>query len=107
MSLKPRAWKTITWREGTNAPLSGRFAALRGRPSTLPANSKRAALVGMAKRRWRVERHVTNSIATVRRAIAVHLARTRPRCPSRAVHVVQGDGKGQVDSDTYDALGLE
>ena len=123
--------------------------------STLPADTERAALVGMAKMRWRVERddqdlkqevglghdegrgwrgfhhhatlciaaygflisqretippldpdrpqdakplafpkvteraalpirparHVTNSIATVRRAIAVQLARTRPRCP--------------------------
>lgn len=33
MSLKPRAWKTITWREGTNAPLTGRFAAVRVRPA--------------------------------------------------------------------------
>ena len=33
MSLKPRAWKTITWRDGTNAPLEGRFAALRVRPA--------------------------------------------------------------------------
>ncbi len=31
MSLPGRAFKTITWREGTNAPLSGRFAALRVR----------------------------------------------------------------------------
>lgn len=31
MSLPARAFKTITWREGTNAPLSGRFAALRVR----------------------------------------------------------------------------
>jgi SRSO17 transposase len=29
MSLPARAFKTITWREGSNAPLSGRFAALR------------------------------------------------------------------------------
>ena len=33
MSLKPRAWKNITWREGTNAPLAGRFAAIRVRPA--------------------------------------------------------------------------
>ena len=33
MSLKPGAWKTITWRDGTNAPLSGRFAAVRVRPA--------------------------------------------------------------------------
>jgi SRSO17 transposase len=31
MSLPARAFKTVTWREGTNAPLSGRFAALRVR----------------------------------------------------------------------------
>lgn len=33
MSLKPRAWKTLTWRDGTNAPLTGRFAAVRVRPA--------------------------------------------------------------------------
>ncbi|MCP4966728.1 MAG: IS701 family transposase [bacterium] len=33
MGLKPRAWKTITWRDGTNAPLAGRFAAVRVRPA--------------------------------------------------------------------------
>jgi SRSO17 transposase len=27
--LKPQDWQTISWREGTNAPLSGRFAAVR------------------------------------------------------------------------------
>jgi len=32
-SLSPRAWRTITWREGSNAPLSSRFAALRVRPA--------------------------------------------------------------------------
>ena len=32
-SLPARAWRTITWREGTNAPLSSRFAALRVRPA--------------------------------------------------------------------------
>jgi SRSO17 transposase len=31
MSLPARAFKTVTWRDGTNAPLSGRFAALRVR----------------------------------------------------------------------------
>ena len=29
LSLGQAAWRTITWREGTNAPLSGRFAAVR------------------------------------------------------------------------------
>jgi SRSO17 transposase len=33
MRLKPRAWKSITWREGTNAPLTSRFAAIRVRPA--------------------------------------------------------------------------
>ena len=31
LSLPAQAYQTITWREGTNAPLSGRFAALRVR----------------------------------------------------------------------------
>lgn len=31
MSLPSQAFQTITWREGTNAPLSGRFAAVRVR----------------------------------------------------------------------------
>ena len=88
MSLKPQAWRSVTWREGSNTPLSGRFAAVRVRPahrdhelskpraqewlliewpqgedeptkywlSTLPANTKRADLVDMAKMRWRIER---------------------------------------------------
>ena len=33
MSLTPQAWQTVSWREGTNAELSGRFAALRVRPA--------------------------------------------------------------------------
>jgi SRSO17 transposase len=33
-SLGPEAWRTVTWREGTNAPLSSRFAALRLRPAS-------------------------------------------------------------------------
>ena len=31
--LPAHAWRTITWREGTNAPLSSRFAAVRVRPA--------------------------------------------------------------------------
>jgi len=33
MSLPPQAWQAVTWREGTNEALSGRFAALRVRPA--------------------------------------------------------------------------
>ncbi len=33
MSLPARAWKTITWREGSNAALFSRFAAIRVRPA--------------------------------------------------------------------------
>jgi len=33
MSLESQAWRTVTWREGTNAELSGRFTALRVRPA--------------------------------------------------------------------------
>jgi SRSO17 transposase len=31
--LPARAWQTVTWREGTNAPLTSRFAAVRVRPA--------------------------------------------------------------------------
>jgi SRSO17 transposase len=33
MALPPQAWNTVTWREGTNSELSGRFTALRVRPA--------------------------------------------------------------------------
>ena len=33
MALAPQAWRTVTWREGTNDALSGRFTALRVRPA--------------------------------------------------------------------------
>ena len=33
MALPPQAWNTVTWREGTNSDLSGRFTALRVRPA--------------------------------------------------------------------------
>jgi SRSO17 transposase len=32
-SLPPEAWQVVTWREGTNAELKSRFAALRVRPA--------------------------------------------------------------------------
>jgi SRSO17 transposase len=32
-ALAPQAWSTVTWREGTNSELSGRFTALRVRPA--------------------------------------------------------------------------
>ncbi|MHB0721333.1 IS701 family transposase, partial [Roseomonas mucosa] len=32
-SLAPRAWRKVTWREGTRAELTSRFAALRVRPA--------------------------------------------------------------------------
>lgn len=31
--LAPAAWHTVTWREGTNAPLTSRFAAIRVHPA--------------------------------------------------------------------------
>ncbi|ALG75513.1 DDE endonuclease [Azospirillum thiophilum] len=31
--LVPTAWRTVTWREGTNAPLTSRFAAIRVHPA--------------------------------------------------------------------------
>jgi len=33
LSLPAKAWKTVTWREGTRRPLRSRFAALRIRPA--------------------------------------------------------------------------
>jgi SRSO17 transposase len=33
MGLQPQAWHTVTWRQGSNDMLSGRFAALRVRPA--------------------------------------------------------------------------
>jgi len=33
MALPPEAFRTVTWREGTNTPLTSRFAALRVRPA--------------------------------------------------------------------------
>jgi SRSO17 transposase len=88
LDLPSSAWQSVTWREGTNAPLSSRFAALRIRPahrdqklarprpiewlliewpadsdepskywlSTAPDDIALAALVDLAKLRWRIER---------------------------------------------------
>jgi SRSO17 transposase len=33
LGLPPRAWRTVTWREGSQADLTSRFAALRVRPA--------------------------------------------------------------------------
>src|SRR5215210_5476724 len=33
LSLPPRAWRSVTWREGSQAELTSRFAALRVRPA--------------------------------------------------------------------------
>jgi len=86
--LPEAAWKTITWREGSTAWLTSRYARLRVRAAhrddglkepraeewlliewpaeeaeptkywlaTLPEDSPFAELVGLAKRRWRIER---------------------------------------------------
>ena len=82
--LPASAWSTITWREGTNAPLSSRFAVARVRSahrdrrggeqwllvewpeneaepakywlSSLPAGLSCQQLVYVVKMRWRIER---------------------------------------------------
>lgn len=41
-ALPPQAWQTISWREGTNEPLAGRFAAVRVRHAG--GNASRARL---------------------------------------------------------------
>lgn len=84
LSLPPRAFRTVAWRDGSNAPLSGRFASVRVRAaqgdrlrqeewllvewpkgedlptryflSNLPANIPLKALVNTVKARWRIER---------------------------------------------------
>jgi SRSO17 transposase len=86
LSLPKHAWRTITWREGTNKVLRSRFARVRvytsptrgrrGRPeetlliewpegetqptkywlATVDKNTSLCALVDLAKMRWRVER---------------------------------------------------
>ena len=83
-ALPPGSWRTIEWREGTNAPLASRFARVRcraahgNRPrdaewlliewsqgeaqpthhflSNLPATVSRQELVATVKMRWRIER---------------------------------------------------
>lgn len=84
LSLEPGAFKTVRWREGSNVPLSSRFAAVRARAaqgdrlreeewlliewtkgakaptkyflSNLPANTPLKTLVFTVKGRWRIER---------------------------------------------------
>ena len=88
LSLGEKAWRSVTWREGSNAPLASRFAAVRvhlaardykrttphpvewllvewpkgeAAPtkywlSTLPEDTPLATLVDYAKLRWRIER---------------------------------------------------
>lgn len=83
-ALPAARYRTLTWREGTNAPLSSRFARVRVRTaqanqlrgeewlliewpkdetdptryflSTLPANTPFKELAGAVKMRWRIER---------------------------------------------------
>jgi SRSO17 transposase len=83
-SLPEKDWSTVQWRQGSNAPLSSRFAALRVRPaqgdrlrdhewlliewplgesgptryflSNLPEDTSKQSLVHTAKARWRIER---------------------------------------------------
>ena len=86
LSLPKKAWRTVAWREGTNARLSSRFARVRVRTSpirrakdrgeetlliewpegeteptkywlsTLPKRTSLRRLVDIAKMRWRIER---------------------------------------------------
>ena len=86
LSLPKHAWRTVTWREGTNVPLSSCFARVRVRTSpirrakdrgeetlliewpegedeptkywlsTLPKRTSLRELIDIAKMRWRIER---------------------------------------------------
>ena len=87
MSLPRHAWRTVTWRQGTNKRLCSRFARVRVRTSpirrareraeetlliewpegeaepsqywlcTLPESTSLRRLVDIAKMRWRIERN--------------------------------------------------
>src|SRR6266850_1384835 len=50
LSLPKHAWRTITWREGTNEKLQSRFARVRVRVAPIRGD------VDIAKLRWRIER---------------------------------------------------
>jgi SRSO17 transposase len=86
LSLPKKSWRTVTWREGTNAPLASRFARVHVRTSpirrakdrgeetlliewpegedeptkywlsNLPKRTSLRHLVDIAKMRWRIER---------------------------------------------------
>ena len=80
--LPPRAWRRISWAQGTKDPLTARFAALRVRPTprgrecwllaerpltrsgerkayllNLPASASLRELVRLARGRWPIEQH--------------------------------------------------
>ena len=64
LSLPKRAWRTVAWREGTNVKLRSRFARVRVRAAPI-----------------RPQRHVPNSIATIRLELAAAIANRLQRCP--------------------------
>ena len=61
-ALPEAAWQRVTWREGTSAPLSGRFAAVRVRPAhrdTLRSKPR-------AEEWFMVERRASHSVTKTR-----------------------------------------
>ena len=38
VTVKKKAWRSLTWREGSNTPLASRFAAVRLRPASRDCN---------------------------------------------------------------------
>ena len=67
LGLPTRAWRTVTWREGTNERASRNLPYPKVTDPAAPP--------------IRPQRHVPNSITTVHRRLAVAIARTLPRCP--------------------------
>jgi SRSO17 transposase len=96
LELATDAWQQITWRDGSNTPLTSRFAPWRVRPAhddrrrfppqDLPApgdarNLHFPTVVDPEDLPLRSQRHVPNSIATLRIRLARTLVPVLPRCP--------------------------
>ena len=122
LSLGKKAWRSVTWREGSNAPLASRFATVRvhlaardykrttphpvewllvewpkgeAAPtkywlSTLPEDTPLATLVDYAKLRWRIERDYEElkgelGLSRLRRS---RLAWLSPSCLHRRLRIL-------------------
>jgi len=55
--LPKEAWRRMTWRQGTNAPLASRFAAVRVRPAHCSELKREIGLGPYEDRGWRRFHH--------------------------------------------------